>query len=185
MVTSATSGEGKTTVTLGLALALVNFGFRVLIVDGDLRQAEMSRRLGHSRTKKTANVEQSPVAICPGLDLLPAPYMAQGKISEYCARGGFERCLSSIKDSKHYDYVLVDSAPVGVASETNLMSAVVCNVLFVVRSGTSTLYPVMDGFEQLIRHNARIMGLVVNGVESRTAGYRYYGRQRELMETEA
>lgn len=65
------------------------------------------------------------------------------------------------------------------------MSAVVCNALFVVRSGTSDRYPVMDSFEQLTRHKARIMGLVVNGVESRTEGYRYYGRQRELLETEA
>jgi len=41
----------------------------------------------------------------------------------------------------------------------------------------------MDSFEQLTRHNARY-GLVVNGVDSRTEGYRY-GRQRELLETEA
>jgi Mrp family chromosome partitioning ATPase len=65
------------------------------------------------------------------------------------------------------------------------MSVVVCNTLFVVRSGSSDRYPVMDSLEQLTRHNARIMGLVVNGLESRTEGYRYYGRQRELLESEA
>ena len=64
------------------------------------------------------------------------------------------------------------------------MSAVVRNVLFVLRAGTSNLYPVMDSIEQLTRHNAQILGMVVNGVESQTEGYRYYGRQRELMETE-
>jgi Mrp family chromosome partitioning ATPase len=63
------------------------------------------------------------------------------------------------------------------------MSTVVPNVLFVVRSGTSDRYSVMDSFEQLTRRNARIMGLVINGVDSRSEGYRY-GHQRELLETE-
>jgi hypothetical protein len=43
----------------------------------------------------------------------------------------------------------------------------------------------MDSLEQLARHNARIIGLVVNGVESQTEGYRYGYEQRELQETEA
>jgi len=57
-------------------------------------------------------------------------------------RGSFEQCLKVAQDSGCYDYVLVDSAPVGLASETNLMGTV-RNVLFVVRSGTSDRYPVM------------------------------------------
>jgi capsular exopolysaccharide synthesis family protein len=185
MVTSATSGEGKTTVTLGLALALVNFGFRVLIVDGDLRQAGMSRRLSNTLEKSKANANQTPISIYSGLDLLPAPSIPKNKVAEFFAHGSFERSLNTIRKSGSYDYVLVDSPPVSLASETNLISAVVCNVLFVVRSGTSDRYPVLESLEQLIRHNARIMGLVVNGAESRTESYRYgYGRQRELLETE-
>lgn len=183
MVTSATSGEGKTTVTLGLALALVNFGFRVLVIDGDLRKAQMSRRLGHSQKIK-ANAKPTPVPVYPGLDLLPAPSMLRDKIAEFFARGSFKQSLRVNQDSGRYDYVLVDSAPVGLASETILMSSVVCQVLFVVRSGTSDRYPVMDSLEQLTRHNARIIGLVVNGVESQTDGYRYGYGQRELQETE-
>lgn len=185
MVTSATFGEGKTTVTLRLALALVNFGFRVLVVDGDLRQAEMSRRLGHLQSELKA-AKQNPVPVYPGLDLMPAPPIPKNKIGEFFARGSFEQCLSAIQSSGGYDYVLVDSAPIGLASETSLMSEVVCNVLFVVRPGTSDRYSVIDSFEQLAQHNAQIRGLVVNGVESQTESYRYgYGRQREVLETEA
>lgn len=181
MVTSATFGEGKTTVTLGLALALVNFGFRVLVVDGDLQQAEMSRRFGH---RLTANIKQTPVSVHPGLDLLPAPSLPKDKIAEFFAQGSFEQCLSVVQDSGGYDYILVDSAPVSLAIEPTLMSTVVRDVVFVVRPGTSDRYSVMDSFEQLTQQNARILGLVVNGVESRTEGYRY-GRQRELLEAEA
>jgi Mrp family chromosome partitioning ATPase len=187
MVTSATAGEGKTTVTLGLALALVNFGFRVLVIDGDLRKAEMSRRLGKSRTKIAANANPpTPIPICAGFDLLPALTIPKERIPEFFARGSFERNLRVMRDSGGYDYVLVDSPPVGLASETNLMSAVVCNVLFVLRSGTSDRYPVMNSLEQLSRYNAQILGLVVNGLDSRTEVYRYgHARQRELLENEA
>ncbi|MBE9016946.1 P-loop NTPase [Chroococcidiopsidales cyanobacterium LEGE 13417] len=187
MVTSATAGEGKTTVTLGLALALVNFGFRVLVIDGDLRKAEMSRRLGKNRIKSAANASPPmPVSVSPGFDLLPALSIPKQKIPEFFARGSFERNIKALRESGGYDYVLVDSPPVGLASETNLMSAVVCNVLFVLRSGTSDRYPVMNSLEQLTRYNARIMGLVVNGSDSHTSVYRYgYGRQRELLEHEA
>jgi uncharacterized protein involved in exopolysaccharide biosynthesis len=186
MVTSSTFGEGKTTVTLGLALALVNFGFRVLVVDGDLRQASMSRRFGHSQKAIEAmHAKQTLVSVYPDLDLMPAPLIPKDKIAEFFARGSFERRLSTIQNSGDYDYVLVDSPPVSLTIEPSLMSSVVRNVLFVVRPGTSDRYSVMDGFEQFTRHNARITGLVVNGVESRTAGYRYYGRQRELLEAEA
>ena len=183
MVTSSNVGEGKTTVTLGLALALVNFGFRVLVVDGDLRQAQLSRRLGQSPTQRKAHAEPLRVTIHPGLDLMPAPAISKDKVAEFFARGSFERDLREMQAAGGYDYVLVDSPPVGLTSETSLMSAVMRNILFVVRSGTSDRYSVLDSFEQLARHNARIMGLVVNGVESRTEGYRY-GRQRELQETE-
>lgn len=181
MVTSSTFGEGKTTVTLGLALALVNFGFRVLIVDGDLHQAEMSRRLGHSRKERDS---KSPIPVRPGLDLMPAPLIPKDRIAEFFARGTFEQRLSTIQTSGSYDYVLVDSAPVSLAVEPTLMSAVVHNVLFVVRPGTSDRYSVTDSIDQLAHHNAKIRGLVVNGVESRTEGYRY-GLQRELLEAEA
>lgn len=184
MVTSATSGEGKTTITMGLALALVNFGFRVLIVDADLRRAGMSQRLGHPLHRKNA-IKQTPICIYAGLDLMPAPFLTTDKIAEFFARGSFEERLQALRNSGVYDYILVDSPPVGLACETNLISAVVRHVLFVVRSGTSDRYPVMDSLEQLTRHNAQIMGVVVNGINSSTGGYRYgYGRQRELQETE-
>lgn len=182
MVTSSTFGEGKTTVTLGLALALVNFGFRVLIVDADLQQAQMSQRLG--RVQRKIKEKQTTVSVFPGLDLLPAPSTPKNKISEFFARGDFERHLSVVQNSGNYDYVLVDSPPVSLAIEPALISAVVRNVLFVVRPGTSDRYSFMDSFDQLTQHNARMIGLVVNGVESTTEGYRY-GRQRELLEAEA
>ena len=179
MVTSASFGEGKTTVALGMAIALVKLGFRVLVVDGDLRQGELSRRLGYSRMDGEGS---QLVPVYPGLDLIPALAIPNDKICEF-ARGSFRQRLGLVQETGGYDYVIVDSAPVSLVSETGLMSAAVENVLFVVRPGTSDRYSVLDSFEQIKRHNAQIRGLIVNGVESRTEGYRY-GHKGELQEAE-
>ena len=178
LITSAIMGEGKTTVTLGLARALADLGFRVLVVDGDFRKAELSRRLGYGREVESAdalrfaNEIQQPVSIEPSLDLLPTS-PKQGKIVELVRRGRFEQSLAIAESADNYDYVLVDSAPVSLTSETALMANVVPNVLFVVRPGTSYSNSVNESLDQLAQHHAQILGLVINGVDANSKPYSY------------
>lgn len=169
MVSSSSFGEGKTTVTLGLAIALADLGFRVLLVDGDFRRAELSRRLGYTRD---GVLQSMLVHLRPELDLVPT-MPRQSRVMELVARGRFERSLETLHQSGDYDYVLVDSAPLGLTSESALMAAAVRNVLFVIRPGTSDRNMVNDSIEQLEQHNARIVGLSINGVQTRSEGYRY------------
>ncbi|MBW4639234.1 MAG: AAA family ATPase [Gloeocapsa sp. UFS-A4-WI-NPMV-4B04] len=169
LVTSAIVGEGKTTVTLGLARALVDLGFRVLVVDGDFRQAGLSRSLGY--TQDLSIVEQ-PVQLQQNLDFIPT-LPKQGKIVEMVTRGRFKQSLAAAQSAKNYDYVLIDSAPVSQTSETALMTAIIPNVLFIVRSGVSDRDSVTHSLNQLAQHNAKIVGLVVNGLETRARSYPY------------
>ena len=178
LVTSAIMGEGKTTVTLGLATALADLGFRVLLVDGDFRKAELSRRLGYGRELTPseaplfADVAEQPVQIQPSLDLVPIS-PKKGKIVELVRGGRFEQSLTAVQSAGDYDYVLIDSAPVTLTSETPLMASVIPNVLFVVRPGTSYSNSVNDSLEQLAQHQAQILGLVINGVETNSKPYPY------------
>lgn len=169
LVTSAIMGEGKTTVALGLATALGDLGFRVLLVDGDFRQANLSRRLGVTQEPSAA---EPIVRIQPGLDLIPT-LPKQGKIVELVRRGQFEESITAAQSAHRYDYVLVDSAPVSLTSETALMAARIPTVLFVVRPGTSNRNSVNDALDQLAQHNAQLLGLVVNGVEVNSKPYTY------------
>ncbi|BAC91657.1 GumC family protein [Gloeobacter violaceus] len=177
MITSSTAGEGKTTLTLGLANALAEMGFRVLLVDADFRQASLSRLLGHG--PQVEGTQAEPVSVIADLDLVPA-LAIEDTSTAFFVQGGFERYLDDVQ-TDGYDYVLVDSPPISLTSEAALMIPAVRNVLFVVRPGVSGRDAVSESLDRLVRHNARLVGLVVNDVTTRQEGYRYsygrYGRQ--------
>ncbi|MEL7244193.1 MAG: GNVR domain-containing protein [Cyanobacteria bacterium J06643_5] len=171
MIASATTSEGKTTATLGLANALINLGFKVLVVDGDFRKSELSKSLGyHPQTILDSRFVHKKIR--PNLDLLSVN-IPEDRISEFVARGEFEQHLNFVQTANNYDYVLVDSSPVTLTPEAALLAKVISNVLFVVSSTNSHRNYFCDSIEQLTRHKAQIAGLVVNGVETRGQAYIY------------
>jgi uncharacterized protein involved in exopolysaccharide biosynthesis/Mrp family chromosome partitioning ATPase len=172
MIASATTSEGKTTTSLGLANALLNLGFKVLLVDGDFRRSELSQSLGYQLQQTKLDSRFVHHNIRPNLDLLSVN-IAEDKICEFVARGEFEQHLNFVQTNNNYDYVLVDSSPVTLTPEAALLAKVITKVLFVVRSTSSHRNYFCDSIEQLTRHKAEIVGLVVNGVETRAQGYMY------------
>ena len=169
LITSAIQGEGKTTVVLGLAQALVDLGFRVLVVDADFHQAELTQRL---TKKQELNITESPITIKPNLHLLATPPQ-KGKLVEMVSRGQFQQVLANAETYAYDDYVLLDTSPVSITTITALMARYIPNVLFVVRPGNSYSNSVRDSLEQLTQHRAQILGLVVNGVETAAKPYTY------------
>jgi polysaccharide biosynthesis transport protein len=197
LITSAMAGEGKTTVVIGLANALVDLGYRVLIVDGDFRKGELSQRLScvkdwsssdqlmqylekeFSTLPENSNsmlkhlLEQSLVPIHPNLDLLPT-LPQQGKIINLIRQGRFEKVLATAEEIRDYDYVLIDSAPDSVTSETALMAGISKHVVFVVRPNISRRNAFLHSIEQLTQHKAKILGCAINAVGT-PKGYLQYG----------
>lgn len=97
----------------------------------------------------------------------------QGRIIEVIKRRHFKRSLAAAQSSNNYDYVLVDTAPVSLTNETALMAEAIPNVLFVVRPGISDRNSVNDSLGQLAQHNAQVVGLVTNEVDTKTKASEY------------
>ena len=173
LITSAMESEGKTIVTLGLGKALVDLGFRVLLVDGDFFRAELTQNLTFTQDLNTKN---EVISIAPNLDLLPTAPQS-GKIVTIVSQGRFQQSLIDAESQNEYDYILVDTAPVTATTATALMSAQISNVLFVVKPGMSYSNSVRDSLEQLMEHQAQILGLIVNGVETVAKPYRQSSSQ--------
>ena len=162
MIASATALEGRSTVTLGLATALTALGFQVLIVDGDLRRGCLRQRLSISTL---SDVQGSPCSIAPGLDLLSFA-VSPSRVLEFVAQGEFERALDRAQLAKDYDYVLIDSAPIGMTGESALMGSLIQNLLWVMRPGVSEQFAIRNAIEQLSRHQTQSIGIVINGHEA-------------------
>ena len=164
LVSSAASGEGKTTVTIGLGRALAALGFRVLLVDGDFYQAGLTQRLKRKAgaLSNTAEILGAPVAVAPNLDLMPTAPGQSRRAMEFVARGDFDTNLALAERAGHYDYLLVDSAPVELTSETPIMGAATENVLLVTRAGFSERDQVYRALEEFSRHRVNLLGLLIN-----------------------
>ncbi len=161
MIASAAPLEGRSTLTIGIANALVSLGFQVLVIDGDLRKGKLRQRLGIPVTPDTAGM---PYPIAPGLDLMSLNIPPKG-IMEFVARGSFERMLQAAELSKPYDYVLLDSTPICTTGESALLGTLMKNLLWIVRPGTSERFAMKRAIAQLNRHHVHLAGIVINGHE--------------------
>jgi len=180
LVTSTTAGEGKTTVVLGLAHALADLGFQVLMVDGDYRQAGLSRTLGFSPRQESPLTTIKPTKIADRIDLLPIVSPPRN-IAEFVARGSFENELNIIQQ-QGYDYVLIDSPPVSLTSEAAMMAKIIDHLLYVVRPGITEKNEFFQSLEQVDMSQDKVLGIVVNGVVS-TKTYLSYQKKAYLPES--
>lgn len=182
LVTSAVPQEGKTTVSANSALVLAQRGGRVLLVDGDLRRPGIDRMFGfRSRTglstliSGTHKFEEAavPFAELPNLTILPAgpippqpaELLGSSVMKEYIARWREE-----------FDHVVIDSPPCLSVTDAVVLSPEADRVILVARSGKTTKIVLRRACDVLTRVNARVMGIVLNALNTRsTEGYYYYG----------
>lgn len=187
LVTSATPGEGKTTTTANLAIALAAGGETVVVVDGDLRRAALAGVFGlegavglSSLILKTATIDE---AIQPWQDnvwVLPAGRPLPPNPSEVLGSNLMARILQDL--TRRFDVVLIDTPPVLPVTDAVALARQVDAVLLVARYGATNQGPAQEARKRLDGVGAHVIGFVLNAVPSREtaayyAGYRYDYRQ--------
>jgi capsular exopolysaccharide synthesis family protein len=182
-LTSSTSGEGKTTTSANLAVVLVQAGHRVALVDGDLRRP---------RLHEVFDVPQSPgfTDLLLGLDakLVVNHVEVDGgnRISLYTSGtvpSNPSEMLSSRRTHQliaemgnHYDFVIIDSAPVLPVSDSVALATAVDGVLVVAQSRRVTNDDVVETLARLDRVGAPVLGMVLNQAsQSSRTSYSYGG----------
>jgi succinoglycan biosynthesis transport protein ExoP len=186
MVTSPSAGDGKTTTCANLSVALAQAGKSVIIVSGDLRKPRL-----HRFFEGTTNVEGlvdvltgdrgvrqvlQPSAI-PNLSV-----MACGPISSSPAELLHAPRMAAMLEEMRTlaDFVIIDSAPVLVVSDSLAMAALVDGVLFVSEAQSTDRQAVSRARNQLEQVGAPVVGAVMNNFDPSKSGggysYRYYYR---------
>ena len=185
-VTSAAQGDGKTFTACNLAIAKANQGFKVLLIDADLRGK------GATRTFRVPTDQTGLADLVPGRGYHSAPTV-EVAVSERATlhlmpcgtqratpgelTGGavFREALDWGR--KHFDFIVVDTPPLTLLSDAATVATLVDGVVVVVRSGKTDRGGLEFTLERLDRARAKTVGIVLNDVDVpeyyRT--YAYYG----------
>jgi polysaccharide biosynthesis transport protein len=181
LVTSASPGEGKSTIATHMAVAHAQQRHRTLLIDCDLRRPSVYHLLGIDGTMGLSTVLLEDTAWqsalitlenIPELDILPAG-LASRRAADLVGKG-LARILE--ESSLVYDLVILDSPPMLGFAEPLQMSTMVDGVVVVARAGHTSRIAVNSAVTTLNRLGARTVGLVLNEV-TRDMGenYGYYG----------
>jgi capsular exopolysaccharide synthesis family protein len=143
LVTSSEIGEGKTTVAASLASRMAGDGYRVLLVDADLRRPRLSAVLRLKPTTSLEAVLRGSVALSNAVLHDPASkvdcLLADGSNvnpMKALVSDSFAGLLAECK--KAYDFIVIDSPPVMRVTDAALIAKLCHHVLFIVRSGHVT-----------------------------------------------
>jgi capsular exopolysaccharide synthesis family protein len=178
--TSASPGDGKSTVALGVTLLLHETQARVLLIDGDLRRPSVHTLLGLPETDGLSTLLAGPAPVrlavangpLPGIDVLTAG----PPLTVSAARLGSENMKSLIAQAREsYDWIIIDSPPSLGLPDASVLATLADGVV-IVCSGDKTPRQALGAVtEQLRSVGASVLGVVLNRVNMDRHSY-YYGR---------
>jgi polysaccharide biosynthesis transport protein len=181
LVTSAVSGEGKTTTCYGLGACFAGLGHRVLLIDADMRRPSLHLHLNTADKRGLSNLLTS--ALSPPDCVIEDPnvkslfILQAGTLppnpAELLASKEFDGLLDTL--SAQYDFILIDSPPAMVVTDASILSVKVDAVLVVIRWAATSRSAISRIFETFRRNRAKVLGIAFNAVNTKSAEY-YYER---------
>lgn len=185
MVTSPSAGDGKTTTTVNLAVALAQAGKNVIVVSADLRKPRLHRFFeGVSNAQGLVDVingERTVQQTLQDSEIRNLTVLACGPLSSRPAELLHSPKMAELFDDlrTRADFVLVDSAPVLAVADALAMASYVDGVLFVAEAQNTDRGAVARARSELEQVGAPVIGSVMNNFDPRKGGgyyYRYYYR---------
>ncbi|MHB0960802.1 MAG: exopolysaccharide transport family protein [Pirellulaceae bacterium] len=179
-VSSAASGEGKSTLATNLGVAMARAGYRTLLVDFDLRRPsldglfDLPAEPGVSEIlRREATVEQSIQTVEPAnLSVLPAGNWSLHDVS-LLANGATEGIFAELREA--YQFVIVDGAPILGVAESQLLCRHADTVLLSVLRDVSSRPKIFAACETLANFGVRSLYAVVTGTSSEDHKHYYAG----------
>ncbi len=187
MVTSSLPSEGKTFISSNLAVTLAENGNKVLLVDCDLRRGRLHRLFGVSNEQGLSNLiskydkDIDLAEYIRKTDMSKLIVLTRGAVppnpSELLSSPKFKAIIEAFK--KHFDYIVLDSAPVNGLPDALILSKVSDKVVIVAKYESTTIDALEDTKKALENVDANIAGVVINSIpRSKTKyGYYYYGEK--------
>lgn len=185
MVTSTRPEEGKTFIASNTAISLALLDKKVLVIGLDIRKPRLAESFSLPDQKEGITSYLSgrvkdissliiKTEIAPSLFLLPAGQVPPNP-AELLASPRLDEALQELK--KEYDYIVIDTAPVGVVADTLILGRIADMTLYVCRSAFTHKKEIGSADSLYRERKLKNMCLLVNGVKWQTKRYGNYGNK--------
>ncbi len=184
LVTSSRAGEGKTTTCLNLATTLANSSGKGVVIDCDLRKPQLhkvfnadnstgltSYLTGHVDSNGNGLVQETHI---PNLSIITSGVIPPNP-SELLSSFRMKDLITELFNT--YAFVILDAPPILGLSDSLILSTMTDGVIIVVKAGSTPKESVIQARKLLRGVNARILGIVLNGIKEsdlRYSSYSYY-----------
>jgi succinoglycan biosynthesis transport protein ExoP len=184
-VTSTLPHEGKSTVSNNFAQSVAQGGKRVILIDCDLRNPTLSRRLARDAKAGLLEVLAGKIDLSQavysdsgtGLAFLPAVLESRlAHTSEILASDAFKRLIAKLRDT--YDYVVVDFSPLAPVIDVRATTQIIDSYIYVIEWGKTRMNLVQDQLNRSPELYERLLGVVLNKANVRLLQRHeyYYGK---------
>jgi len=179
VVTSPLPGEGKTTTSGNLAVVMAQGGSQVLLVDLDLRMPSVHRLFGISNSAGLTNLLVEDMSLesvvqkdsVGNLDILTTGPIPPNP-AELVGSKKFAMFIEEMKTV--YDYIILDSSPCVAYTDSVLAGRISDGVLLVISATIGKMDAAIQAKKNFEKVGAKIMGVVLNGVNKNHLGYSSY-----------
>lgn len=186
MVTSATKGEGKSTVAANLAVTFAEADRKVLMIDLDLRRPTQHKVFGENREpgltdvlfETVSGIEGTRITVVPNIDLITVGKKTPEPASVLDSRR-LKQFIDSQKDK--YDHIILDTAPYGIIADSASLLRLIDGIVMVTRFDVTTKKEIEFTLDGLSHLHADVLGLVMNAFDPKRStdyytNYSYYKR---------
>jgi succinoglycan biosynthesis transport protein ExoP len=179
MLTSPSPGDGKSTAACNLAISIAQTGKRVVLIDADLRRPRVHVHFGIQSKEGVMSVLKGETTLkdalqetfLPNLFILPCGQRPKNP-GEVVTSPNFAKMIEMLRES--FDFVILDTPPVLPVSDPTAISTLVDGVYLVFRIRRGVKITASRAKECLSQVNARLMGVIVNGLDE-NPHYNDYG----------
>ena len=177
-VTSPLASDGKSTAAVSLAVSIAMAEQRVLLIDADMRKPSVHRYFGAECRNGLSEILaglSSEINLRPtDVDMLSI--LTSGQIPPNPAELLGSKQIDVLLDyaRQYFDYVIIDTPPVNIVTDSTVIADKITGYLMVVQSGKNHMQDVTDAVQQIEEMNGNIVGIILNDPENKTAAHYSY-----------
>jgi succinoglycan biosynthesis transport protein ExoP len=180
LITSPDSGDGKSTLVSNLAIAMAQAGQKTLILDADFRKPQQHNIFEFSNVRGLSSVLAGTITLDKAIHASPVKELdilscgpEVPNPSEILSSDAFAEIVKE-QLAKRYDRIIIDSPPVVLVTDSQILATICDITVLVLRADKSTKKQCQQACDVLGNVGGRLLGAVVNDVPRRHGRYSYY-----------